>query len=226
MIVLKDICKYYGEGSEIIKALDGVNLTIKKSEFLSIMGPSGSGKSTLLNIIGCMDRPTSGEYYLDGKDMTKLNDKDLSRIRNKQITFVFQNFALMEKYTVLENIELPLLPRNLNRRKRKELIFKAASQLGIESQLKKMPYQLSRGQQQRVALARALISGADIILADEPTGALDQKNGEELMNIFLKLNKLGKTIILVTHDLNVAKFSKRIIQIIDGRIMKDDKVLL
>ncbi|SHH85700.1 putative ABC transport system ATP-binding protein [Caloranaerobacter azorensis DSM 13643] len=226
MIVLKDICKYYGEGSEITKALDGVNLTIKKSEFLSIMGPSGSGKSTLLNIIGCMDRPTSGEYYLDGKDMTKLNDKDLSRIRNKQITFVFQNFALMEKYTVLENIELPLLPRNLNRRKRKELIFKAASQLGIESQLKKMPYQLSRGQQQRVALARALISGADIILADEPTGALDQKNGEELMNIFLKLNKLGKTIILVTHDLNVAKFSKRIIQIIDGRIMKDDKVLL
>ncbi|KGG79901.1 hypothetical protein Y919_09205 [Caloranaerobacter azorensis H53214] len=226
MIVLKDICKYYGEGSEITKALDGVNLTIKKSEFLSIMGPSGSGKSTLLNIIGCMDRPTSGEYYLDGKDMTKLNDKDLSRIRNKQITFVFQNFALMEKYTVLENIELPLLSRNLNRRKRKELIFKAASQLGIESQLKKMPYQLSRGQQQRVALARALISGADIILADEPTGALDQKNGEELMNIFLKLNKLGKTIILVTHDLNVAKFSKRIIQIIDGRLMKDDKVLL
>lgn len=218
MIQLKHVTKEYQIGDDVIKALDDITLDIQAGEFIAIMGVSGSGKSTLLNILGCMDRPSSGEYFLDGVSVNRLNDRELSRIRNRKVTFVFQHFALMEKYTAYENIELPLLQRKLSRSERRKTIVEAASQLGIEDQLSKLPKQMSGGQQQRVAIARALASGADILLADEPTGALDRKTGETLMSIFKSLNQQGKTIIIVTHDPMVAQYASRTIYLSDGRI--------
>ncbi|WP_058484951.1 ABC transporter ATP-binding protein [Defluviitalea phaphyphila] len=221
MIQLKNIYKEYRTGDIITKVLNDICLEIRKGEFVAIMGASGSGKTTLLNIIGCMDRPSKGEYILDGICVNKLKDKKLSEIRNKKVTFVFQNFALMEKYTAFENIELPLLRRHLSLHERKKIVTDVAKQLGIEEQLYKRPKQMSGGQQQRVAIARALASGADIILADEPTGALDHKNGLEFMNLLQQLNKQGKTIILVTHDKEVASYASRTIHILDGRILEN-----
>lgn len=219
MIVLKDIRKIYNVGEAETKAVDGVNLEINAGEFVAIMGSSGSGKSTLLNIIGCMDRASEGKYYLDGRDVFEMKSSELRRIRSSMMSFVFQNFALMDKYTVYENIELPLANRKEKKTNRKQIVMDAAEQLGIVNQLKKLPRQLSGGQQQRVALARALASGADIILADEPTGQLDKKTGMEVMNILKKLNEKGKTIILVTHDNYVAGYAERIINISDGRVV-------
>ncbi|GFR38807.1 peptide ABC transporter ATP-binding protein [Insulibacter thermoxylanivorax] len=218
MIQLKHVTKEYQIGDDVIKALDDITLDIQAGEFIAIMGVSGSGKSTLLNILGCMDRPSSGEYFLDGVSVNRLNDRELSRIRNRKVTFVFQHFALMEKYTAYENIELPLLQRRLSRSERRKTIIQAASQLGIEDQLSKLPKQMSGGQQQRAAIARALASGAEILLADEPTGALDRKTGETLMSIFHELNQQGKTIIIVTHDPMVAQYASRTIYLSDGRI--------
>ncbi|QQY79455.1 putative ABC transport system ATP-binding protein [Keratinibaculum paraultunense] len=218
MIKLENISKIYKFDDVVIEALKDVSLTIEKGEFVAIMGASGSGKSTLLNIIGCMDTATSGTYTLDNDVISKLNSNGLSKIRNSKITFVFQNFALMEKYTAYENIELPLVNRKVSFAERRKRVSEIAKQLGIEAQLDKLPKQMSGGQQQRIALARALVSGADIILADEPTGALDQKTGIELMELLRNLNKDGKTIILVTHDPIVASYAKRIITILDGRI--------
>lgn len=218
MIVLENISKSYRFDDMITDALKDVSLTVDDGEFVAIMGASGSGKSTLLHIIGCMDTPTSGSYFLDKNKVSKLRSKDLSEIRNRKITFVFQNFALMEKYTAYENIELPLVNRNIPARDRRKKVKEAAVQLGIEGQLHKLPKQMSGGQQQRVALARALASGAEIILADEPTGALDKKTGIELMEILKNLNESGKTVIIVTHDPAVANYAKRIITISDGRI--------
>lgn len=219
MIRLENISKRYLLGDVITNALNDISLTIADGEFVAIMGASGSGKSTLLNIIGCMDSPTSGEYFLGDKDVSELRLKDLSKIRNNMISFVFQNFALMEKYTAYENIELPLLNRRVPAKERRFKVREAASRLGIEEQLRKLPKQMSGGQQQRVALARALASGAEIILADEPTGALDKKTGVELMEIFKELNSDGKTIIIVTHDPAIAEYADRIITISDGRII-------
>lgn len=219
MIRLENISKRYVFDDVTTNALNGVSLTIKDGEFAAIMGASGSGKSTLLNIIGCMDTPTDGAYYLDERKVSELKAKELSEIRNGKITFVFQNFALMEKYTAYENIELPLINRRVSARERKNKVLDAANRLGIEAQLRKLPKQMSGGQQQRVALARALASGADIILADEPTGALDKKTGIELMEILKELNNGGKTIIIVTHDSAVAEYAGRIITISDGRII-------
>lgn len=219
MIELKNISKRYAPGGVVTDALRGVSLTVGDGEFAAVMGASGSGKSTLLNIIGCMDTASGGEYFLDGREVSKLSSKELSKIRGEKITFVFQNFALMEKYTAYENIELPLLNRGVPASERKRKAHEAAERLGISGQLKKLPKQMSGGQQQRVALARALASGADIILADEPTGALDKKTGTELMEIFSELNKNGKTIIIVTHDRAVADCADRIITISDGRII-------
>ena len=219
MIRLKNISKRYTFGEAVTNALSDVSLDIANGEFVAVMGASGSGKSTLLNIIGCMDTPTDGDYYLDDRNVLKLKSKELSEIRNGKITFVFQNFALMEKYTAYENIELPLLNRRIPASQRRNKIGEAAARLGIEAQLRKLPKQMSGGQQQRVALARALASGADIILADEPTGALDKKTGTELMKIFKELNSAGKTIIIVTHDHAVAEYAERIITISDGRII-------
>lgn len=218
MIQLENISKIYKFDDVVTEALKDVSLTIENGEFVAIMGASGSGKSTLLNIIGCMDIATSGKYTLDNEVISELNSKGLSKIRNKKITFVFQNFALMEKYTAYENIELPLVNRKVPAGERRKRVLEIAKQLGIEGQLRKLPKQMSGGQQQRIALARALVSGADIILADEPTGALDHKTGIELMEILRNLNENGKTIILVTHDPAIAGYAKRIITISDGRI--------
>lgn len=219
MIELTTVSKIYQFEETTTCALKDISLLINKGEFVAIMGSSGSGKSTLLNIMGCMDKPTSGKYMLDGVDISSLNANELSTIRNTKITFVFQNFALMEKYTAYENIELPLAIRKVSLTERKKLIAETAKQLGIEAQLRKQPRQMSGGQQQRVALARALVSGADIILADEPTGALDHNTGEELMENLRRLNESGKTIVLVTHDPMIAQYANRIIVLSDGRII-------
>lgn len=219
MIRLKNISKQYTLGDVITNALNEISLTIADGEFVAIMGASGSGKSTLLNIIGCMDTPSGGEYFLDDRKVSELNSRELSSIRNAKISFVFQNFALMEKYSAYENIELPLVNRRVSANERRHTVEEAAARLGITEQLCKLPKQMSGGQQQRVALARALASGADIILADEPTGALDKKTGIELMEIFKELNRDGKTIIIVTHDPNVAEYEDRVITISDGRII-------
>lgn len=219
MIELKNISKRYSFGSGSENALSDIFLKINDGEFVAIMGTSGSGKSTLLNIIGCMDKPTSGEYFLNERNVLELNPRELSEIRKSKITFVFQNFALMEKYTAYENIELPLVNRRVPAKKRRQIVENSAARLGITDQLRKKPKQMSGGQQQRTALARALASGADIILADEPTGALDKKNGIELMEIFKSLNVDGKTIIIVTHDAATAEYADRIITISDGRII-------
>lgn len=219
MIRLENISKRYVFDDVVTNALNDVSLNVEDGEFAAIMGASGSGKSTLLNILGCMDKPTSGEYFLDNKNVSELNSKELSEIRGGKISFVFQNFALMEKYTAYENIELPLINKRVPAKERRNKVRDAASRLGIEAQLRKLPKQMSGGQQQRVALARALASGADIILADEPTGALDKKTGIELMEILKELNSRGKTIIIVTHDPTVAEYAERIITISDGRII-------
>ena len=219
MIRLKNISKQYTLGDVITNALNEISLTIADGEFVAIMGASGSGKSTLLNIIGCMDTPSGGEYFLDDRKVSELNSRELSSIRNAKISFVFQNFALMEKYSAYENIELPLVNRRVSANERRHTVEEAAARLGITEQLCKLPKQMSGGQQQRVALARAVASGADIILADEPTGALDKKTGIELMEIFKELNRDGKTIIIVTHDPNVAEYADRVITISDGRII-------
>ena len=219
MIRLKNISKQYTLGDVITNALNEISLTSADGELVAIMGASGSGKSTLLNIIGCMDTPSGGEYFLDDRKVSELNSRELSSIRNAKISFVFQNFALMEKYSAYENIELPLVNRRVSANERRHTVEEAAARLGITEQLCKLPKQMSGGQQQRVALARALASGADIILADEPTGALDKKTGIELMEIFKELNRDGKTIIIVTHDPNVAEYADRVITISDGRII-------
>ena len=201
MIELKNITKRYGKNENEVFALKDVSLRIDQGEFVAIMGASGSGKSTLLHIIGAMDRATEGEYLLDGVNVSSYSEKQLCRIRKEKVTFVFQNFALMDKYSAYENIELPLLHTKKSRAERKKLIREAAGKLKVEDQLNKKPKQMSGGQQQRIALARALVSGADIILADEPTGALDSKAARMLLDSMETMNvELNATILMVTHD--------------------------
>ena len=219
ILELKNIFKIYGKGDSETKALDGVDLTIEKGDFCAIMGPSGSGKSTLLNILGCMDTPTSGEYILKGQDVSKMKNKQLSKLRNQVISFVFQYFALMDEYTVFDNIMLPLNCQKYPYKEKKDRVKYYMKRLGIEKYAKKKPTQLSGGQQQRVAIARALVSNADIILADEPTGALDSTTGEELMELLQEINESGKTVILVTHNEMVAEKCNYVIYIEDGKIV-------
>ena len=199
MIRLDKITKIYDAKVENKKALDEVSLTIDNGEFVAIMGPSGSGKSTLLNIIGCMDSVTDGSYYVDDIEVSRLNKLDIHRFRKKNIGFVFQHFALMDYYTAYENIELPLLANNIRRKDRKRIINEQLKKLNIVEEKDKLPKKMSGGQQQRVAIARALVTNADIILADEPTGALDQSTGQEVINILREINNQGKTVVLVTH---------------------------
>lgn len=218
MIKLENVSKIYKTGDLEVMALNGVNLTIEDGQMLAIMGPSGSGKSTMLNILGLMDNVTSGDYYIDDVKINELKGNKKHDFRKNHISFVFQNFALMNRYNVFENIELPLLAGKVKKSERKKIVEHNMELVGIKELAKKYPHQLSGGQQQRCAIARALASGNDIILADEPTGALDQKTGQDIIDIFKKVNELGKTVIIVTHDSNVANQCKKTIHIVDGKI--------
>lgn len=223
MIKIKNLIKVYKGETYETRALDGIDLTIEDGEFVAVMGPSGSGKSTLLNVIGCMDTLTEGEYYLDDYEIHKLKLKELHKVRREKISFVFQHFALMSNFSVYENVEVPLLAKNVNKSRRKKIVYEKLKMLGIDNLADKLPTQISGGQQQRAAIARALTSDNDIILADEPTGALDRKTGQDLMNMLTEINASGKTVIIVTHDDKVASATKRIINIVDGRITGDEE---
>lgn len=220
MIRLENVIKIYGEDYEKKIALNNICLEIKDGEFVAVTGPSGSGKSTLLNIIGCMDIPTKGRYYLDDTDITLKTKSRIEDIRKEKIGFVFQHFALMDYYTAYENIELPLIIKNIKRSERKGLVNEQLKLLGIEEVKDHIPSKMSGGQRQRVAIARALVSGCNILLADEPTGALDQATGREVMELLKEINKRGTTVIIVTHDINIANQTERIIEICDGKIKR------
>ena len=218
MIKLENVTKIYGKDGSKTVPLDGVDLEIKDGEMVAIMGPSGSGKSTMLNIIGAMDDLTEGKYFFGDEEVSSLRGNKLHEFRKNNISFVFQNFALMNNYTVFENVELPLLSKRLSSRKRKEIVNEKLKIMGIADLAKKYPTKISGGQQQRCAIARALASGNELILADEPTGALDRKTGEDIMEAFTKLNEMGKTVIIITHDEHVANKCQRIVHINDGKI--------
>ncbi|MDE6759317.1 MAG: ABC transporter ATP-binding protein [Lachnospiraceae bacterium] len=220
MIEINDLSKIYEGDDYRVAALDSISLKIEEGEYVAVMGPSGSGKTTLLNIIGCMDSPTEGDYFLNEKNVSEMSGRELTNIRKEYVSFVFQNFALMPDYTAYENIEVPLLARNVHRKERKDRIIKIMQRLGIENLINKLPSQMSGGQQQRVAIARALVADNLLILADEPTGALDQNTSKDLMDLFDKIHKDGHTVIIITHDLEVAKRADKIIEIVDGKITK------
>lgn len=224
MVELKQISKEYRSDAVVTPALSDINLKIEAGEFIAIMGASGSGKTTLLNIIGCMDAPTAGTYLFDGMDLSRAKENQLSSIRGRKIAFVFQHFALIDDYTVFENVEVPLLKQAMTKAERKKSVLTALEAVGIPELAKKKPTHISGGQKQRAAIARAIACGAEVILADEPTGALDSKTGKEIMWIFSELNARGKTIILITHDAQIASYAKRMITIQDGRILSDEQI--
>ena len=221
MISVKNLKKTYFLGGEEVHALDDVSLSIKEHEFVAIIGQSGSGKSTFMNMLGCLDRPDSGEITLDGTDILKCKEKELSVIRNKKIGFIFQQFHLLPKLSALENVELPLIYQGMPTKKRREKAVKALKAVGLEKRMNHKPNQLSGGQQQRVAIARALVAEPSLILADEPTGNLDSRSGKEIMMLLHNLYEEGNTIVLITHDNNVAMEAPRQVQISDGKIIKD-----
>ena len=223
IINVKDIKKSYTVGTQEVNALRGINLSVEKGEFISIMGPSGSGKTTLMNIIGCLDTPSSGEYELNGSIVSKLEDDELARIRNKEIGFVFQSFNLLAKNSVLENVMLPLKYAGFEKSEAVKKSNEVIDKVGLSDRLAHTPSELSGGQQQRVAIARALVNKPSIIFADEPTGNLDSKTGKEVMTIFKELNASGQTIILITHEESIANQSNRIITIKDGLIKSDNR---
>ena len=222
LIELRDVYKIYGEGLESeVRALDGVSLTIDRGEFVAIVGQSGSGKSTMMNVLGCLDVPTRGDYLLDGTDVRELTDKELSHIRNKQIGFIFQQYNLIQDLTVLENVELPLIYQGIRVDDRYDLATEALARVGLAGRMKHRPTEMSGGQQQRVAIARAIAAKPPIIMADEPTGALDSKTGRHVLEILHTLNQEGSTIILITHDNGIAATAHRVVRISDGRIVAD-----
>ena len=224
LIQLIDIYKIYQMGSTEVRANDGINLKIMEGEFVAIVGKSGSGKSTIMNIIGALDVPTTGQYILKGQDVSKMKDDALAEVRNKTIGFIFQQYNLLMKQNLLENVELPLLYAGINKKHRKQIAMEALKKLGIEDKWKNYPNQLSGGQQQRGAVARALAGNPSLILADEPTGALDSKTSRELLDFLKKLNEEGNTIVLITHDRTVAEEANRIVTLRDGKIISDDIV--
>lgn len=213
--------KIYNPGIDEVRAVDGIDLTINEGEFVAIIGHSGSGKSTLMNMIGCLDEPTSGEYYLHGKDVSILSDNELSTIRNKEIGFIFQGFNLIANLDALGNVELPLLYRGIDKKKRRQIASKALQLVGLAKRMTHKPSEMSGGQQQRVAIARAIAAQPPIILADEPTGNLDSKSSKEIMNILKQLHQGGRTVIIITHDPDIAKQTKRVVHISDGKIDAD-----
>ena len=221
IIKTENLTKDYETGTQVVSALKGINLSVEKGEFLSIMGPSGSGKTTLMNIIGCLDSPTNGSYYLNNKSVSKLDDDELAKIRNEEIGFVFQSFHLLARNTAFDNVMLPLKYAGVGREEATKRSNNVLDLVGLSSRSKHTPAELSGGQQQRVAIARALVNKPSILFADEPTGNLDSKTGEDVMKIFKDLNQNGQTIILITHEDSVAKQSNRIITIMDGLIKSD-----
>lgn len=221
MIKLEDIYKIYLMGDTEVHALDGISLEIREREMAAIIGQSGSGKSTCMNIIGCLDVPTKGKYYLNGVDVSTLNDDQQAEFRNKTLGFIFQQYNLITKLNVLENVELPLIYKGLAEEERKERAIMALKKVGLDNKTANMPSQLSGGQQQRVSIARALAGNPSIILADEPTGALDSKTGREVLEFLQQVNSEGNTVILITHDMGVAEKAKRIIRVSDGKIVED-----
>jgi putative ABC transport system ATP-binding protein len=226
IIQISNLKKTYKLGGETVHALNDVSIEIEKGEFLAIIGPSGSGKSTLMNMIGCLDRPQTGKYLLDGKDIGKMNDNQLAAIRNQKIGFIFQNFNLLTKLTAVENVELPLLYAGLSGKERRERALEGLAKVGLRERSGHLPSQLSGGQQQRVAIARALAGNPDILLADEPTGALDSKTSKDILQLMKQLNELGNTIILITHDLEIAKQAKRMVSIQDGQLLENGGELI
>ena len=218
LLKLTDICKDYQQGKEPVRVLKNVNLTVEEGEYLAIMGPSGSGKTTLMNIIGCLDVPTSGSYELDGRDLKDLSDDDLADIRNRQLGFVFQSFHLLPKMTALDNVALPLLYADVPLKERRERAAEALKAVGLEERMDFLPNQLSGGQCQRVAIARAMVTKPKLLLADEPTGALDTKSGNQIMEIFRRLSGEGMTILMITHEPAIAECADKTYRILDGEL--------
>ncbi|AKC60849.1 MULTISPECIES: ABC transporter ATP-binding protein [Clostridium] len=225
MLTVKDIEKTYNTGEISFKALKGISLKIEKGEFTSIMGPSGSGKSTFMNILGCLDKMDKGEYILNGKDVTDLTENDLAYVRNKEIGFVFQAFNLLPRMTILDNVELPMVYAGVPLKERKERALSALERVGLIERINHRPNEISGGQKQRVAIARAIVNNPSVIMADEPTGNLDTKSSLDIMRIFQNLNYEGSTIIMVTHEPDIAKYTKRVVKFRDGHIVSDEKVL-
>ncbi|MBQ6986013.1 MAG: ABC transporter ATP-binding protein [Oscillibacter sp.] len=222
LVELIDVYKIYGEGLESeVRALDGVSLTIERGEFVAVVGQSGSGKSTMMNVLGCLDIPTRGDYLLDGTDVRELSDRQLSRIRNKQIGFIFQQYNLIQSLTVLENGELPLIYQGIDPIDRRDMALEALERVGLAERIKHHPTEMSGGQQQRVAIARAIATRPPIIMADEPTGALDSHTGLEVLAFLQQLNNEGSTVILITHDNGIAATARRVVRLSDGRIVED-----
>lgn len=224
IISIRDLTKEYVMGTQKVHALRGVDFDIRKNEYVSIMGPSGSGKSTLMNIVGCLDTPTAGTYHLNGQDVSNLTDDDLAAVRNREIGFVFQTFNLLPRSDCLANVELPLIYAGIRSSERKKRALEVLDRVGLSDRVDHKPNELSGGQRQRVAIARALVNNPSILLADEPTGNLDSKTGEEIMRLFEDLYDAGHTIIVVTHENDVARHSRRIINLLDGMIESDTKV--
>jgi putative ABC transport system ATP-binding protein len=223
LIRIDRLSKQYKMGGETVRALDEVSLTVLPGDFLAIVGPSGSGKSTLMNVVGCLDTATSGDYWLDGEEVSRLRDNKLAEIRNRKIGFIFQGFNLLAKLTAYENVELPLIYRGVPVKNRREQVVQALSKVGLEERMNHRPVELSGGQQQRVAIARALAGNPPILLADEPTGALDTKTGKEVMNFIQELNAAGHTIVLITHDNSISRQARRVVRIQDGRLSEEEE---
>ena len=224
LLTLDNICKKYNQGELAVMAIKNINLTIEKGEFVSIMGTSGSGKSTMMNILGCLDRPTEGHYFIEDEDVARFNESRLADIRNKKIGFVFQSFNLLPKLSSVENVELPMVYAGIGRKQRRERAIEALTKVGLEKRIYHKPNELSGGQRQRVAIARSLVNDPSILMADEPTGNLDTKSTYEVMGIFQQLNDEGVTVVMVTHEPDVAQFTKRIVVFKDGDIISDKPV--